>query len=601
MTEPFARVALVGVGTVGARLAALLARHGRTVVAIEADEPRCELRRQAVAAQLYDDPRAFARIEWSSRLADCAGAQLVIEALPEQLPLKQRVFSAALDLCDPDTVYASSTAAFPLAAVAAVDRRLMTRLVGLPLFASGATGQRAAVEPVLELAATPFTDPAVREAAAALVRSLGLTPVAVPDRPGFVGGALLMAYLNCAATMLMQGYAGAADIDAAMTLGCGLPVGPLAQLDAIGLDTAHDILTALHEQTGEPGYAPAPLLTHYVAAGLLGRKSGRGFHDYDAAAAPAPEVAEQALLEPALRSVGVVGSGTMAGGIAEVCARAGVATVLVARSEAKARQAVAAVGRSLDRAARKGRLTDEQRDAAMRQLRGTADLEALADRDLVVEAVAEELAAKREVFARLGRIARPDALLATSTSSLPVIECATASGRPDAVVGMHFFNPAPAMRLVEVVRTAASSAASVARARAAARALGKHPVDCSDRAGFIVNALLFPYLNQAVLLTERHGVSAGAVDAVMSGGHGYPMGPLRLLDVIGLDVTLQIQRSLHEASGDPALLPASSLRHLVQGGFLGRKTGRGFFSYQDDGAGPSATGQTRRSGDLVSQ
>jgi len=580
MSGPFPRVAVIGAGRVGSHLAALLARHGRTVVVVERDEECCELRRRALHMALAGEPEVRDRIAWSFRPADAAGADLVVEALPERLDAKAAVLRRIVELAGEDTVFASTTTSFPLTAVASADERVMSRLVALHVFPPDAALRRPPAGPAVELAFTPSTAPEVREAAAALVRSLGLAPLPGADLPGFVGGALLAGYLNDAVKMLAEGYASAGDIDAAMTLGCGLPVGPLARLDDIGLDTAHDTLAALHERTGDAGYAPAPMLTHRAAAGLTGRKAGRGFHDYRNAEVPAADdtAADGGL--PALSSVGVVGSGTMGTGIAEVCARAGVPTVLVARSDSRAKEALVAVERSLGRAAARGRLTPDQADAALGRLTAAADLDAVGGCDLVVEAIAEELAAKREVFARLGRAAHQDALLATTTSSLPVSACAAASGRPHAVVGLHFFNPAPVMRLVEVVRTAKTSPASAARARNAAIALGKRPVECPDRAGFIVNALLFPYLNRAIALTERHGIPPEDVDAVMTGVHGFPMGPLHLLDVIGLDVAVQILRSLHAASGDPALAPGPALTGLVGRGCLGRKTGRGFLVHQ---------------------
>ncbi|MGO4755742.1 3-hydroxyacyl-CoA dehydrogenase family protein, partial [Streptomyces sp. 2MCAF27] len=276
-----------------------------------------------------------------------------------------------------------------------------------------------------------------------------------------------------------------------------------------------------------------------------------------------------------VRAIAVVGSGTMGAGIAEVCARAGYRTVLVARSEIKAKEALLTVECSLNRAVSRGKLSPADLEATMGRLTSAPQYEVLDDCDLVIEAVVEDLAVKRALFKELGALTRTDAVLATSTSSLPIIECATATGRPENVIGMHFFNPAPVMKLVEVVRTALTSDETVGTAYATATALGKRPVGCSDRAGFIVNALLFPYLNRAIELVETHAIAPDDIDAVMAGGHGYPMGPLRLLDVIGLDVSLQIQRTLHDAFLDPSLAPARYVEHLVRAGYHGVKTGRG--------------------------
>jgi 3-hydroxybutyryl-CoA dehydrogenase len=274
--------------------------------------------------------------------------------------------------------------------------------------------------------------------------------------------------------------------------------------------------------------------------------------------------------------VGVVGSGTMATGIIEVFAKSGYDITFVARTLDKVEAVQQALAKSLDKQVARGRLEQADRDAALARVRGTTALDDLADRDLVLEAVVEHLATKQALFANLGEICRPGSVLATTTSSLPVIECATASGRPADVVGMHFFNPAPVMKLIEIVSTIATGPEVSATAHAVSLELGKHPVSCTDRAGFIVNALLFPYLNDAVKMLEAHYATADDIDAAMKVGCGYPMGPFELLDVVGLDVSLAIERELYTEFREPGFAPAPLLEHLVTAGYLGRKTGRGF-------------------------
>jgi 3-hydroxybutyryl-CoA dehydrogenase len=277
-----------------------------------------------------------------------------------------------------------------------------------------------------------------------------------------------------------------------------------------------------------------------------------------------------------VRRIGVVGSGTMANGIAEVCVKAGYATVLVARATAKVDAARAAIGRSLEKAVQRGKLAEPDRDAALGRLHGTVDLAELSDCDLVIEAVVEDVEVKRALFANFDELCKPGAILATTTSSLPVIECAMATRRPADVVGVHFFNPAPVMKLVEVVRTVKTADDVVATVHAVCAELGKVAVDCGDRAGFIVNALLFPYLNDAVKMLEAHYATADDIDTAMKRGCGYPMGPFELLDVVGLDVSLAIQRVLYLEFREPGFAPAPLLEHLVTAGYLGRKAGRGF-------------------------
>jgi 3-hydroxybutyryl-CoA dehydrogenase len=280
-----------------------------------------------------------------------------------------------------------------------------------------------------------------------------------------------------------------------------------------------------------------------------------------------------------VRTVGVVGSGTMATGIIEVFAKAGYDTVYVARGEEKVARVRAALGRSMDKAVLRGKLTEAERDDALAHVRGSARLDDLADRDLVVEAVVEELTVKQALFATLDEILPPGAVLATTTSSLPVVELAAATGRPADVVGMHFFNPAQVMALVEVVSTVSTAPSVVAAVLAVCERLGKHAVTCADRAGFIVNALLFPYLNDAVRMVQAHYATANDIDAAMKVGCGYPMGPFELLDVVGLDVALAIQTTLYREFREPGFAPAPMLEHLVTAGYLGRKAGRGFRVY----------------------
>jgi 3-hydroxybutyryl-CoA dehydrogenase len=581
MAQHFSTASVIGLGTVGANLTVSLARAGLDVVALEADGPSLALGRARVADLLAEtkgsSEAVLGMVGYSTRPGDVGAADLVIEALPERLGDKCDALRRADAACPQDTVFVTTTTAHPVIQIAAASGRI-SRTAGLHLVNPSPTGQ------VAEVVATPATEPEVLADLADLASRLGRTAVQVGDRPGFIGGALLMGYLNSAVTMYERRYASRDDIDAAMVLGCGLPMGPLAQLDAVGLDAAYDALLALYERTGDQHYAPASLLGHMVAAGLLGRKCGRGFYVYanaggagtlPGAAEPADGRATDVQTRP-VRRIGVIGSGTMAAGIAEVCARAGYPTTLVGRTNVRAKEAIAAVGRSLDRSVRRGRLTAEDLAASMEQLTGAAQYEGVADCDLVIEAVVEDLDVKRGVFAELDRVCQPGAVLTTGTSSLPVIECAMATGRPADVAGMHFFNPAPTMRLIELTRTVLTCDEAAETARSTAAALGKHPVACADRTGFIVNALLFPYLNRAVTMLDENYATADDIDTVMTKGWGFPMGPLRLLDVVGLDVSLAIQRRLHEDFREPGLTPARYLSHLAEAGHLGRKTGRGF-------------------------
>ncbi|MFD5509737.1 3-hydroxyacyl-CoA dehydrogenase family protein [Streptomyces sp. NPDC059761] len=586
----FQTIAVIGLGTMGTGIAEVLAQAGREVIGIDISDAATRRATAALAAatarsvareRLTEQERegVLARFRTFTELTAAADADLVIEVVPESYELKQRLFRELDAIVRPDTILATGTNALSVTRLAAESQR-PERVLGLHFF------NPAPAMKLVEVVSSVLTAPPAVEAVTALARELGKEPVSVGDRPGFVADGLLFGYLNQAAAMYESKYASREDIDAAMRLGCGLPMGPLALLDLIGVDTARTVLEAMYASSGDRLHAPAPILGHLAEAGLTGQKSGRGFYTYTEPGSSTIVRDAQTPLDGArlgegrpVTKVGVAGSGTMASGIAQVFAQAGFAVVLAARSQEKAAAAKAAIGKSLDRAVSKGKLTEENAAQTLERISPAGSLDAFADVDLAVEAVAEDLAVKQELFAALDKVCRPGAVLATTTSSLPVIAIARATSRPQDVIGMHFFNPAPAMKLVEVVRTVLTSDDVHATVREICVKVRKHPVDCGDRAGFIVNALLFPYLNNAVKMVEQHYASLDDIDAAMKLGGGYPMGPFELLDVVGLDVSLAIEKVLHKEFRDPGLAPSPLLEHLVAAGCLGRKTGRGFREY----------------------
>ncbi len=282
----------------------------------------------------------------------------------------------------------------------------------------------------------------------------------------------------------------------------------------------------------------------------------------------------------AIKRVGLVGSGIMGSGMAEVAAKSGFEVVLRSRAQATADAMVAGLEKSLAKQVERAKLADDERTAVLARVTATSDLNELANCDLVIESIVEDLAAKKALFNDLDRICQPDCILATNTSTLPVIEMAMETGRPDKVCGIHFFNPAPAMALVEVVRAITSSDETIATATEYATTCGKKPVQVKDQAGFIVNALLFPYLNNAVKLFDGGVATRDDVDTAMKGGCNFPMGPLELLDLVGLDTSLSILDALYEEFKDPNYAAAPLLRRMVTAERLGRKTGTGFYDYR---------------------
>ena len=591
MARTFTQVGVVGLGTMGAGITEVFARNGLSVIAVEVTPEALErgrghlmssTQRGVDRGKLSIEARdaLIGRITFTTGLDALADTDLVIEAIPERLELKRSVFNQLDAICRPDTILATNTSSLSVTEIAVATGR-PGKVVGMHFF------NPAPVMKLVEIVRSVVTEPEVVADVEAFAQSLDKVDVTIGDRAGFIANALLFGYLNHAAAMVESNVASREDIDAAMKLGCGLPMGPLALLDLIGLDTAYEILDTMYKQSRDRLHAPAPILKQMVTAGLLGRKTGRGFYTFDrpdsqqvvddARTPSAGSVASGAA--DGISRIGVVGSGTMAAGIVEVSARAGFEVVFVARSDAKVDAVLAGITRSLDKGMERGKITPMERDASIARVTGTASIADLGDCDVVIEAVVEDLEVKRDLFAQLDQVTGPGTVLATTTSSLPVIDCAVATRRMGDVLGLHFFNPAPVMKLVEVVSTVATSARTEAIGLDLVARLGKHAVRCGDRAGFIVNALLFPYLNDAVKMLEAHYASADDIDSAMVVGCGYPMGPFALLDVVGLDVSLEIERTLYLEFREPGFAPAPLLEHLVTAGRLGRKAGKGFRDY----------------------
>jgi 3-hydroxybutyryl-CoA dehydrogenase len=556
VARELSEIGVVGLGTMGAGIVEVLARAGLSVTAVEVNgdalaRGRGHLERSTSRAvergklDPADRDALVERIRFSTSMEHLADAELVIEAVPERMDLKTDVFARLDKICPPDTVLATNTSSLSVTELAMSTGR-PAEVVGMHFF------NPAPVMKLVEVVHTVVTEPSVVDDVAALAARLGKVGVTVGDRAGFVANALLFGYLNRAVAMYESRHAGREDIDAAMRLGCGLPMGPLALMDLIGIDTVHEILETMYAQSRNRLHAPSPVIGQLVTAGLLGRKTGRGFYTYAGrgsaevvpdALTPVPASAAQGARE--VRTVGVVGSGTAATALAE----------LVAAGRYDVR--------------------------FVEHVEGGASPAGLADCDLVVVASARSAAAEQALFADLGRIARPGAVLAT-TSRGPVIGYAVASGRPESVVGMHAVAPEQGGRLVEVVSTIATAPDVAATAHAVCARLGMHAVSCGDRAGFVVDALLFPYLNDAVRMLEAHYATADDMDAAMKLGCGYPTGPFELLDAVGLDVALAVQRELYAETREPGLAPSPLLEHLVTAGHLGRRTGRGFRDHADD-------------------
>jgi 3-hydroxybutyryl-CoA dehydrogenase len=461
-------VGVVGCGTMGSGICEVCARAGFDVVFMEQtdelvaaghDRIRRSVERAVGRGKMSEQEGAgvLDRITSTTTIAGLADCDLVFEAVPEKLELKKKVFAELDAVVKEDAIFATNTSSLPVIDMAVATRR-PSRVVGFHFF------NPAQVMKLVELVHTVATEEPVLAGARAFAERLGKVPVPCRDRAGFIANLLLFPYLNSSVRMFEAGYASREDIDAAMQFGCGHPMGPLALLDLIGLDSGYEICEALYRQWRESSDAPAPLLKQYVVAGYLGRKTGRGFYRYEA-----PESSKVVDAAPdsddddaagGVATVGIVGTGLMASGIAEVAAKGGHDVVLRGRSEASIKRAKAAVKKSVDRAVDKGKMAEDDAAAALDRVTTTLEFSDLAECDIVIEGVAEDLDVKLGVFRELDAAVKPDAVLATTTSSLSVIDLAGATGRPDRVLGLHFFNPYGCDR---------------ARRRAARRGVGARP------------------------------------------------------------------------------------------------------------------------------
>ncbi len=590
MARDISTIGVIGLGTMGAGIAEVFARSGFSVIGVEQNEEGVErgrahlqhstdraVKREKLTTE--EQAELMGRVTLTSEMKDLAEADIVVEAVVESLAVKKAIFAELDGVVTSEAILATNTSSLSVTEISTANSR-PGRVIGVHFF------NPAPVQNLVEVIRTVVTEPQVLEDVQGVLARLGKSPVVCGDKAGFIANTLLFGYLNHAASMYENKYATREDIDAAMRFGCGYPMGPLALLDLIGLDTAYEILDTMYKQGRDRLHAPAPILKQYVTAGLLGRKSGRGFYTYEAPDSPvvvadphtpSPDDAPQ--LRHDIARVGVVGTGTMASGIVEVFAKAGYDVLFVGRSQDKVDGVVASITKNFDKQIQRGRASEVDKAETLARVSGTTALDDLGDVDIVVEAIAEDIAVKTTLFENLDEICKPGAILATTTSSLPIISMARVTSRPQDVIGMHFFNPATIMKLVEVVSTVATSDEVTETVRALCGEVGKVGVSCGDRSGFIVNALLFPYLNDAVKMLEAHYATADDIDTAMKLGCALPMGPFELLDVVGNDVSLAIQRELYLEFREPGFAPAPLLEHLVTAGYHGRKTGRGFRDY----------------------
>ena len=540
--------AVVGLGTMGAGIAEVLARAGIAVVAIEVDEDAlargvaildASLARAVSRGKLTEAERDSirGRIQPTTAFSDAARADLAIEVVPEQMPLKRQVFSQLDRVCSPEAILATNTSSLSVTSIAAATSD-PDRVVGLHFF------NPAPVMPLVEVVSTVLTADGLAAGIADLARRLGKTPVQVGDRAGFVANALLLPYLNHAVRLLETGYATREDIDLAATAGVGLPMGPLALLDLIGLDTSLSILEVLRGELGGTRYIPAALLRRLVTACRTGRKAGRGIYDYAASGTDGN------------------GGGVSAGGYGGSSPRASRAAAGPGGG-AGGTEAAGGYGGSSPRASRAA--------AGPGGGPGLAEVApgtvTLIGSGSPAEAELASAAAAAGINVTRNPAHASDLVVIAAAPDERVLPTALETGRPEHAVGLHL----GASGLAEVISTRLTSGPAVAAGLAFAHRLGRQAVQAPDRPGFLVGALLYPHLADAVRMVQDGYASPADVDTAMTLGCGYPAGPFQLLDKTGLQVVLDGLRAMHAAYGDPAFAPPPLLaEHAAAAlGFVG--------------------------------
>ena len=525
-------VGVIGLGTMGAGIVEVFARGGLQVVGVETTEELAERGRGILQAstdravsrgrlEKAEQQEILGRVTITTAMGDLAPADLVVEAVPEVMDLKHQVFSALDGIVAPDAVLASNTSSLSITAIAA-GTAYPERVVGMHFF------NPAPVLKLLEVITTVRTDDAVREAVVGLAGRIGKRPVVVGDRAGFVANYLLFGYFVSALRMLEQGHVSREDLDTAMRVGAGLPMGPCTLMDLVGLDVCHHIGDVIYAHSRSPMHAPSPVLERMVTAGLLGRKSGEGFYTYarpgSGQVVDAPDAGGEG---PAVGAVGVVGGGEIADELVSRLREGGYAVTHVA-------------------------------DPADRE-----ELAGLAGVDVVVEAgtatpeselddaeAAPVVPVQEELWEVLADVVGERTVLTTVGEDLAVAIGAL-SGRPERAAVLRVHAPTGNGQVVEIGRSSATDDETVAVLRTLVRAIGAEPVVCRDRPGLVVDALLMPHLMDAVRMLDEGYAGVADIDTALQHGLGYPAGPFAMIDQIGAEEVLTVCEELAEAGGLP--------------------------------------------------
>ncbi len=588
------KVGVVGLGTMGSNIAIVCARGGKETAVFEAGAAAMEAGmgrvRSFVDAGVQKGKTSpeerdamMGRIQEAGSLSGMEDCDLVIEAITEDREEKNNLLRNLNAVLGGDAIIASNTSTLSISHMGAASGR-PSKTIGTHFCLPAALNKLVEVVPGL------LTSDETLSATTAFLEEVGQTPVEVKDAPGFVLNYFLVAFQNDCIRLIESGYTNPADLDAGVRLGLGYRMGPMRLLDIEGLDIHRTVSLSMYEQLKDPRYIPPPLVDRMIHAGHLGAKTGKGFYTYKSAgvfgvAEPEEDLSQERDLSrgrplaDAVKKVGVIGVGAMGSGIAQVCITAGLEVTAIEVSPEFLESGLTRIRRNLEGAVKRGKMDENQKEETLARLGGSTDLGALADCDLIIEVIVENLDAKLELFEKLGEIAKQGAIIASNTSCLSVTAMAAKTKTPERVLGLHFFNPPYAMRLVEVVEAIQTAPEITEFGVAFSERIGKTPIPVKDRPGFLVNRLVVPYLNHAAQAFDEGLADRESMDKAISMGLGHPMGPLTLIDLVGVDVQTFVADSMAEELGEARFYAPPILRRMTSAGWLGRKTGKGFYDY----------------------
>ncbi|MFP6868665.1 MAG: 3-hydroxyacyl-CoA dehydrogenase family protein [Nitrospinota bacterium] len=588
------KVGVVGLGTMGSNIAIVCARSGMDTIACEMNESTLQSGLGRIGAFLDsgvqkgkttagDRDAILARLKGATSITELADCDIVIEAIDENLERKTALFQVMDSVLGEQAIIASNTSTLSITSMGAASGRA-DRFIGTHFCLP------AALNRLVEVAPGSLTSMDTLGTAMAFLKNAGQTPIEVKDTPGFILNYFLIPFQNDCIRMIEAGYAAPADLDAGITLGLGYKMAPMRLLDIEGLDIHRTVSLSLYEQLKDPRYVPPPLVDRMIASGHLGAKTGRGFYIYEQEGVfgvaepkkedqPAHNTAAGKPLSDAIRQVGIVGLGAMGSGIAQVCLTAGLEVTGIEMDASALQAGQDRIAKNLAGAVKRGKMDEAGKNEILGRLRGSTDLKELSGCDLIIEVIVEDLGLKLDLFEKLAGIAKDGAIIASNTSCLSVTAMAAKAKYPERVLGLHFFNPPYAMRLVEVIQAVQTAPEILEFGVAFCQRIGKTPVPVKDRPGFLVNRLLVPYLNHAAQAFDDRLADRETMDKAIHMGLGHPMGPLTLLDLVGIDVQAFVADAIAGELGEARFFAPPILRRMTSANWLGRKTGRGFYDY----------------------